>query len=141
MKWIYSPGVNRERYINEIPDCCYARALSNAMNLDYKEAYDLISKYIEKEELDEKYKSNDRNSICKDVIKKVLVDMGWQNKSLMVFGQGTSHHICEKDLPKGSVIAQISKGITFIKDGVLFDKYDVSRNNTRCCYSIWTKNI
>lgn len=141
MEWRYCLGKNREKYINELPDCCYTRALSNATGMDYKEAYNLISKYIEQEELDEKFKHNDRNSMCKDVIKKVLSDLNWQYQSLMVFGKGTSNHICKNELPSGIIIAQISKGITCIKDGVLFDKYDVSRHDTRCCYAVWTKNI
>ena len=77
--------------------------------------------------------------MCKDVIKKVLQDLQFKYQSLMEFGKGTSHHLCEKELPKGTIIAQVSKGIVCIKNGVQYNLYDASRNNKRCCYGIWTK--
>lgn len=107
--------------------------------MDYKESYDLISKYINEIECNEKYKVNGRLELCKDIFKKLMSDLGFTYKNMMVFGNGTSHHICEKDLPYGTLIAQISKGVVCIKNHVQYNKFDVSREGTRCCYGIWEK--
>jgi hypothetical protein len=39
----------------------------------------------------------------------------------------------------GTLIVSCSKHITVVKDKVLHDTYDCSRNGTRCVYGYWMK--
>ena len=57
----------------------------------------------------------------------------------MLVGQGCKVHLKEDELPKGTIICSVSKHLTCIKDGVLYDTYDCSRNGTRCVYGYWYK--
>ena len=54
-------------------------------------------------------------------------------------GKGFSIHVNEDELPKGNLILKVSKHLTCVKDGVLFDTYDCSRNGQRGVYGYWIK--
>ena len=139
IRWNYNDA-GYEKYKNELPNDSYTRAIAIALNLSYKDAYNLIDEYIQKEELDEVYVNNCRLEVVKDVVKKILKDRGWEYVSKMKFGQGCRVHLKKEELPSGTIIAQISKGLTAVIDGVIQNVYDVSRNSTRCVYGIFIKN-
>ena len=73
------------------------------------------------------------------VFKKYLEELGWEWKPTMFIGQGCKVHLNKDELPKGTLIVSCSKHITVVKDGVLHDTYDCSRNGTRCVYGYWSK--
>ena len=45
----------------------------------------------------------------------------------------------EDELPSGELIVALSKHLTCVKDGVLYDTYDCSRGGDRCVYGYWRK--
>lgn len=138
IRWNYNDA-GYEKYKNELPNDSYTRAIAIALNLSYRDAYNLIDEYIHNEELDEVYINNCRSEVVKDVVKRILKDRGWEYVSKMRFGTGCILHLKKEELPSGTIIVQISKGLTTLIDGVINDIYDPSRNGTRCVYSIWTK--
>ncbi len=137
--WVYNSG-GYEKDKNQLPNCPYTRAISVATGMDYKDCYMLINKYIEEEGYDELYIQNCRQEIVKTVIKKILADLNIQNCWRSKFSQGCIIHLKKEELPLGTIIVQISKGLTTLIDGVIQDIYDPSRDGTRCVYSIWTVN-
>ena len=58
----------------------------------------------------------------------------------MFIGQGCKVHLKKSELPAGILIVSCSKHITVVKDGILQDTYDCSRQGTRCVYGYWTKS-
>ena len=44
------------------------------------------------------------------------------------------------ELPNGIVICRLSRHLTTVIDGVIFDTYDCSRDGTRMVYGYWTKD-
>jgi hypothetical protein len=57
----------------------------------------------------------------------------------MGIGTGCQVHLREDELPKGNIIVNLSKHLSCVKDGVLHDTYDCTRNGNRCVYGYWVK--
>lgn len=130
MRFVYSDGGRSQYFKAEKVGDCVCRAICNATGEDYKKIYDLLS---------EKGKSA-RNGVSKDKSRKLLKEMGWTWHPTMTIGSGCKVHLKEDELPKGVLIVSVSKHLTCIKDGVIYDTYDCSRGETRCVYGYYTKD-
>jgi hypothetical protein len=86
-------------------------------------------------------KKNDtpRTGTHRVVLKKYLQKLGWNWTPTMFIGQGCKVHLKRSELPGGTLIVSCSKHITVVKEGVLHDTFDCSRNGTRCVYGYWSK--
>lgn len=141
MKFIYSDG-GRSKYFKGTAGDCVVRAICNATGLDYKEVYDNINLLAKKEKITKRKKdiSNARNGVYKSTWKKYLENLGWKWHSCMGIGTGCTTHLCEEELPKGTLMVQVSKHLTCVKNGVLYDTYDCTRGGTRCVYGYYYKD-
>jgi hypothetical protein len=129
---------------------CVVRSIAIAANLSYKKVYeDLyqaneIFRTTSKTKLARSLKQkNDspRTGTHRVVLKKYLLQLGWKWTPTMFVGQGCKVHLKKDELPNGTLIVSCSKHITVVKDGVLHDTYDCSRNGTRCVYGYWTQSV
>ena len=135
MQWTYNDG-GRSKYYKGHTGDCVCRAIAIANKMDYKDVYDLINKYSKEEESN----SHARTGVSKDIVHKILTDLGWSWVPTMRFGVGCKTHLKEDELPKNqTIIARLSKHITCIVDSVIHDTYDCSRNSTRCVYGYYIK--
>lgn len=132
MKFIYNDG-GRSKYFkaNNVGDCS-VRAIAIATGKDYLEVYNDLKKLNNGKSC--------RNGTPKNVDKSYLKSIGWKRTPTMLIGQGCTTHLCEDELPSGTLIVQVSKHLTCIKDKVIYDTYDCSRNGTRCVYGYWSKD-
>jgi len=128
---------------------CVVRSIAIATNLSYKKVYeDLyqaneIFRTTSKTKLARSLKQkNDspRMGTHRVVLKKYLLQLGWKWTPTMFIGQGCKIHLKKNELPNGTLIISCSKHITVVKEGILHDTYDCSRNGTRCVYGYWTKS-
>ena len=128
---------------------CVVRSISIATGIAYAEVYEDL--YKENKE----FRNTSRSKLAKSlkqkndsprsgthriVLKKYLQKLGWKWNPTMFIGQGCKVHLKKEELPMGTLIISCSKHITVVKDGVLHDTYDCSRNGKRCVYGYWTKN-
>jgi|TARA_B110000977_G_scaffold179943_1_gene239044 hypothetical protein len=129
---------------------CVVRSIAIAANLSYKKVYeDLyqaneIFRTTSKTKLARSLKQkNDspRTGTHRVVLKKYLLQLGWKWTPTMFVGQGCKVHLKKDELPNGTLIVSCSKHITVLKDGVLHDTYDCSRNGTRCVYGYWKQSV
>ena len=142
MNFIYDDGGRSKYFKSQNVGDCVTRAICNATGLDYKKVYNDLNKLALKENTKGHRggkKSSSRNGVFKETYKKYLETLGWKWKPTMLVGQGCKVHLKEDELPKGTIICSVSKHLTCIKDGVLYDTYDCSRNGTRCVYGYWYK--
>lgn len=142
MNFIYDDGGRSKYFKGQNVGDCVTRAICNATSLDYKKVYDDLNKLALNENTKSHRggkKSSSRNGVFKETYKKYLETLGWKWKPTMLVGQGCKVHLREDELPKGTIICSVSKHLTCIKDGVLYDTYDCSRNGTRCVYGYWYK--
>lgn len=141
MKFVNSDG-GRSKYFKGNAGDCVCRAICNATGKDYKEIYDLINETSKNEKIGKKKKqvSSARNGVYKDTTKKIIEDyLGWKWHPTMTIGSGCKVHLVENELPNGNLIIKLSKHLTCVKDGILYDTYDCSREGTRCVYGYWSK--
>lgn len=138
MKWVYNDGGRSKYYKGEACDCV-TRAIAIATGRDYKEIYDLVNEYIKREPLDELYTSNARLGVSKEISRKILEDLGFKWVPTMKFGQGCKVHLKKDELPSGTLIVSVSKHLTCVKDGVIYDVYNPDRNSMRCVYGYFIK--
>lgn len=141
MELIYSTGGREKYFKKENVGDCVVRAICNATGLDYKEVYDNINLLAKEERITKRKKgiSSARNGVYKSTWKKYLENLGWKWRSCMGIGTGCTTHLCEEELPKGTLIVQVSKHLTCVKNGILYDTYDCTRGGTRCVYGYYYK--
>lgn len=128
MKFIYNDG-GRSKYFTatKVGDCV-TRAIAIATGKDYKEVYDDLNELAKKERRGSRKRgvSSARNGMYKNTFKKYLTSLGWEWVPLMTIGSGCTVHLNENELPSGTLIVSISKHLTCVKNGVLYDTYDCS---------------
>ena len=151
-------------------DDCAIRAIAIGECRDYKEVYDEIcvanqkykTKWMDRAnvkmlrtphkmtvkdvfyfKMNEKHKTaiNPHGGVAKAVSKSYLEKHGWKWTPTMFIGVGCKVHLRKDELPKGRVIAQVSKHLVCLIDGIINDTHDPSRNGTRCVYGYWTKEV
>ena len=142
MEFIYATG-NREKYFKakNVGDCV-VRAICNATGKDYMEVYKAITELSKKEKTGSKKKgiSSARNGVYKTTNRRYIEGvLGWKWVSTMQIGSGCTTHMKKDELPSGILIVKLSKHLTCVIDGVIYDTYDCSRDEDRCVYGYWTK--
>jgi len=131
MEFVYATG-GREKYFKALRvNDCVTRAIANATGMDYKVIYDRLAHLSN---------SSPRNGVPRKVIKKFLEkELGWRWVACMGIGTGCQTHLVANELPKGDLIVNLSKHLTCVKNGVLYDTYDCTRDGLRCVYGYWIK--
>jgi|TARA_B110000444_G_scaffold35636_1_gene31138 hypothetical protein len=149
LKFKYDDGGRSNAGYKGVAGDCVVRSIAIAANLSYKKVYeDLyqaneIFRTTSKTKLARSLKQkNDspRMGTHRVVLKKYLLQLGWKWTPTMFIGQGCKIHLKKNELPDGTLIVSCSKHITVVKEGILHDTYDCSRNGTRCVYGYWKKS-
>ena len=140
MEFIYSDG-GRSKYFKatDVGDCV-TRAICNATGKDYKIVYSDLKELAKHERITKKHKhkSSVRDGVSKRTLKKYIKSLGWVWHPVMGIGTGCTMHLTDEDFPPfGTYIVSVSKHLTCVKDGVILDTYDCSRDGSRCVYGYW----
>ena len=145
MRHQYHDG-GRETYFKGNAGDCVTRAIAIATGKDYKEVYDTLRNRQYEWAHSSRSKSalkarklgrSARQGVFKEVYSSYLADEGYNFVPTMAIGSGCTTHLRAEDLPSGTLIVRLSKHIACVKDGVLYDTYDCSREGTRCVYGYW----
>ena len=135
--WIYDDGGRSQYYKADSVGDCVTRAIAIATEMDYKEVYKMVSKYVK--EYPKTSAVSARNGVPRKLTYKILEDLGWKWKATMKFGSGCKVHLKADELPAGRIICNCSKHVTAVIDGIIHDTYDPSRGGSRCVYGYWYK--
>lgn len=117
---------------------CGVRAAAIVTGLPYKEVYDQINT-LGKDERGKGKRSNARTGVWPKTLGKFLEQHGFEWTPTMGFGTGCTVHMRADELPKGKIVARVSKHFSAVIDGVISDTFDPSRDGTRCVYGYWSK--
>lgn len=154
MNFIYATG-GREKYFKaENVGDCVTRAIANATGKDYLEIYNRLKEMAQRESVKHHRghkKSSVRDGVFKETWKRYLKEIGWIHHSTCAIGSTERKvKLADGELPMGTLIVQISKHLTCVKDGVIYDTYncsikeyydefgDLQVNDKRCVYGYWT---
>ena len=143
MKWVYDDGGRSKYFNNSRARDCVTRSIAIATGIDYKVVYDMIKNYANdyRTHEDSKDNSHPNMGVSKKLTRKILTDLDFKWVPKMVFGKGCTTHLKDGELPqKGTLIVSVSKHLTCVKDNIIRDTYDCSRNGTRCVYGYYIKN-
>ena len=151
MEFIYSDGGREEAGYKGHASDCVLRAFCNCLDLNYAEMYSFFhhrmktwadtSRTRSAKLAKSRNQLTPRNGVSKQVYHKIFCDefdMKWT--PTMGIGTGCKVHLLSDELPSGNIIVRVSKHLTCVKDGMLHDTYDCSREGTRCVYGYWEIN-
>ena len=145
MKFVYSDGGRNQYFIGKDKGCCVCRAICNATGKDFKEIYNLINKTSKREKTGCRKMgvSNARTGVYKYTEKEIIENvLGWKWHATMTIGSGCKVHLNDEllELCSKPMIVRVSKHLTCVKDGAIYDTYDCSRNGSRCVYGYWSQD-
>ncbi len=136
MDWKFNDGRREEAGYKGDTGDCGTRSIVIALDLPYKEVYDLVNTFGKRERRSKNRssKSSARTGIYKPTFKRIMVHLGWEWTPTMFIGSGCKVHLRDGELPMGRLIVAVSKHWCAVIDGVIQDTYDPSRDGTRCVY-------
>ena len=140
----FNDGGRGHHFEGEAGDCA-TRAISIAMERDYREVYDALfargKRYANTRRgrvaKALRFSASPRNGTYREIFRPYIEDHGWIWKPTMGIGTGCKVHLRADELPEGRLIVSISKHICAVINGVLHDTHDGSRDGTRCVYGYW----
>lgn len=139
MMFIYDDGGRHEAGYRGSAGDCFVRAVAIATARPYRAVYNEVNEMAATERRKRgRGKSSARNGVYKSTIQKYLKSLGWQWTPTMFVGQGCRVHLRSDELPGGRIIVSLSKHVTAVIDGIIYDTYDPSREGMRCVYGYWS---
>ena len=135
--YVYDDGGRKNAGYQGDAGDCVVRAVSIASGLPYKFVYDRLA--LGNQESGKAKSARNGVHIKKKWFKDYMISLGFKWVATMTIGSGCKVHLKPEELPKGKVIARVSKHCVAVVDGVIRDTYDSSRDGTRCVYGYWIK--
>jgi len=150
--WVFDDGGRAAAGYKGSAGDCAVRAFAIATGLPYREVYDLANELgrAEQAATQARYErkrlegrkarraSSARDGLTKDTSRQLAAALGLAWTPTMGFGTGCRVHLRGDELPRGRIVAQVTKHLVAVIDGVIHDMYDPSREGTRCVYGYWT---
>jgi hypothetical protein len=138
MEWALDDGGRLEAGFKGSTGDCVVRALAIVTQRPYREVYELVNLYGQRERGWRKRRSSARTGVRRRTIDKIAVELGLQpHASTMGIGTGCRVHLREGELPGGRLVVNLSRHVTAVIDGVIHDTHDPSREGRRCVYGYW----
>lgn len=116
---------------------CVVRAIAIATERPYQEIYDLVNQFASKERKGKTRKSNARTGVRNTTTRKIMDALGYDWIPTMTIGSGCQVHLKESELPAGRLVVKVTKHVTAVIDGVIYDTFDPSRDGNRCVYGYY----
>lgn len=117
---------------------CVVRAISIFLDKPYQEVYDELNQIIKSKKQTKNIKnSSSRGGIPKVIYHNYLLSKNVKWTPTMLIGSGCKVHLAQDELPKGRIIARVSKHLVAVLDGVINDTYNPSRGGDRCVYGYY----
>jgi hypothetical protein len=119
---------------------CVTRSIAIATGKPYQEIYDALNRLAQAERIGKRKRkrSNSRTGVFRATYQHYLESLGWQWTSTMSIGSGCQVHLRVSELPEGPLLVRISRHLTAVIDGVLYDTHNCSRSGTRCVYGYFS---
>jgi len=120
---------------------CVTRSIAIATERTYREVYDSLNRFAQAERISKRKRrrSSSRTGVFRQTYQAYLESLGWRWTSTMSIGSGCKIHLRPSGLPGGPLIVKVSRHLTAVIDGVLYDTHDCSRGGTRCVYGYFSQ--
>jgi hypothetical protein len=119
---------------------CVARSIAIATGKTYQEVYDTLNELSQGERISKRKKrrSSSRTGVYRRTYQRYLESLGWQWTGTMSIGSGCQVHLRASELPAGPLLVRVSRHLTAVIDGVLYDTHNCSRGGMRCVYGYFS---
>jgi hypothetical protein len=119
---------------------CVTRSIAIATGKPYQEVYDALNRLSQTERLGKRKRrrSNSRKGVFRATYQRYLESLGWRWTSTMSIGSGCQVHLRASELPAGPLLVKVSRHLTAVIDGTLYDTHNCSRGGTRCVYGFFS---
>ncbi len=141
MEFIFHDGGRAAAgYIGMTRDCV-TRSIAIASGKMYQEVYDALNQLAQAERAGKRKTklSSSRTGVFCQTYQLYLESLGWRWTSTMSIGSGCRVHLRASELPPGSLVVKVSRHLTAVIDGVLYDTHDCSRGGARCVYGYFSQ--
>jgi hypothetical protein len=120
---------------------CVTRSIAIATGKTYQQVYDALNQFAETERIGKRKRkrSNSRTGVFRKTYQSYLESLGWRWTSTMSIGSGCQVHLRASELPPGPLIVKVSRHLTAVIDGVLYDTHNCSRAGSRCVYGYFSQ--
>ncbi len=127
---------------------CVVRSIAIAADIPYMQVYEDLRlanesyAQIRNDRLAKRLNakgSSPRNGNHRNVFHDYILGLGFEWVPTMKVGAGCQVHLRSDELPTGTLIVKVSKHLTAIIDGVIYDTHDPSRDGNRCVYGYYIK--
>lgn len=144
MRWVFDDGGRGEAGRKGTTGDCVARALAIAMQRPYAEVYADLAEGTATQRASSRVGKRGRTAsrginTKRKWFRDYMAARGWRWVATMGIGTGCRVHLREGELPKGRIIASLSRHLVAVIDGVIHDNHDPSRGGDRCVYGYWTR--
>lgn len=121
---------------------CVARSIAIATGKPYQEVYEALNQLAQAERSGrrKRKRSNSRTGVYRKTYQRYLELLGWRWTSTMSIGSGCRVHLRPSELPPGPLIVKVSRHLTAVIDGILYDTHNCSRAGTRCVYGYFSQS-
>lgn len=138
--WIHDDGGRKDAGFKGEARDCVVRAIAIATGEPYQAVYDALNDLAQRERPRAAGKrSSARTGVHRRTYDRYLAERGWIFVPTMRIGSGCKVHLRASELPRGRIIAKVSRHLTAVIGGVVHDTHDPTRDGTRCVYGYYTK--
>lgn len=135
MKHVYNDGGRMDAGYKGDAGDCVTRSVAIITGQTYQTVYDALNGLARQERPRKRgRRSSARNGVHRRTMRAYLEGLGFRWVPTMHIGSGCKVHLRDGELPNGRLVVSVSKHITAVIDGVIYDTYDPSRDGTRCVY-------
>lgn len=147
MKVIFNDGGRAAAGYKGKAGDCVARSIAIVAQLPYSQIYDALadinartpaSKRRRAHRVGKRSAANGIYTTSK-IFKDYMKSLGFVWTPTMGIGTGCKVHLRSGELPKGRLIARVTRHYCAVIDGVIHDTHDPSRHGTRCVYGYWSR--
>ena len=147
--WAYDDGGRADAGFRGTADDCVVRAIAIATEQPYGDVYAELAARVKawattgrRTKRKAKHNVTPRNGVVPDVYRPYLeAFLGWHWTPTMRIGSGTTVHLRRDELPAGRLIANCSRHLVAVVDGMVRDTHDPTRNGTRAVYGYWSPKV
>jgi hypothetical protein len=148
LPWVPDDGGREAAGFKGSAGDCVARAIAIATVQRYRDVYKALAQLNAEAPLTRRQRAagkvrarSARNGVDRRAIHRYMEDVcGWAWHPTMAIGSGCRVHLADGEIPAtGRFVVQVSKHVTAVIDGVLYDTHDPCRDGTRCVYGYWTE--
>mmetsp|Transcript_18138 Transcript_18138/g.42391 ORF Transcript_18138/g.42391 Transcript_18138/m.42391 type:complete len:359 (-) Transcript_18138:113-1189(-) len=157
LPWEYHDGGRRDAGFSGFAGDCFTRAVAIAAQRPYQEVYDFVNmvakdlkaghttcskqkRAVQKGQANRRWTLGDAHrGVRNPLFHEVMRLMGWVWTPTMHYGGGCKVHLRPGELPPGRLICRVTKHLTAVVDGVIYDSHDPCRHGNRCVYGYFSR--